>query len=58
MKYLEYSKIFIRPERVSAVIVSYDFNSRVDGYKIILDGKIVVVDLRDELVLTELGLLS
>jgi hypothetical protein len=54
---LKHTELFIRPERVSAVIVDTLWDGAIAGYKIVIDGKIIVVDEKDEQTLIDNGLI-
>lgn len=55
---LKHTRLFIRPERVSAVIVDAFWDGTLEGYKLVIDGKIIVVDKQDKDILIDNKLIS
>jgi len=52
------TEVFIRPERVSAIIVDLNWEGEIDAFKLIIDGKIVLVDKLDEPILVKHNLIN
>ena len=50
---LRKSDLFIRPERVSAVIVEKTWDGLITSYKLVIDGKIVIASAKDKDTLVE-----
>lgn len=55
---LDKTDLFIRPERVSAVIVETDWDGEIEGFKLVIDGKIIVVSKEDEPILVKNNLIN